>query len=314
MNAREVQFQSEGLRLAGTLALPGSEGRHPAVLMIVGSGPGDRDENAPKLRCDAFRQIAAYLGEHGFGSLRFDKRGVGASEGDFWETGFNDNATDAAAALSCLRSQDDVDPSRVFVLGHSEGASIAIRLAGGGAVMAGAILLAGTARSGEECLRWQLERVVQGMHGFNKWLIDLLRIDVRKSQRKAFDRIKKSDKNWIRLQLIKKLNAKWFREFLAYDPAEDLSRIKVPVLAITGSKDIQVNPEDLKVMAELVQTNFEAHELSDVTHLLRADPGEPSIATYKQQVKRPVDTRMLQFISDWLGRTATACPPPHPGR
>jgi hypothetical protein len=122
------------------------------------------------------------------------------------------------------------------------------------------------------------------------------------------------DKNWIRLQLIKKLNAKWFREFLAYDPAEDLSRIKVPVLAITGSKDIQVNPEDLKVMAELVQTNFEAHELSDVTHLLRADPGEPSIATYKQQVKRPVDTRMLQFISDWLGRTATACPPPHPGR
>jgi hypothetical protein len=111
-------------------------------------------------------------------------------------------------------------------------------------------------------------------------LIGLLRIDFLKSQRQALDKIKKSDKSRMRIQLVAKLNAKWFREFLAYDPAFDLGHITVPVLAITGSKDIQVNPEDLKIMAERGCSHFEAHEVPDVTHLLRADPDEPSIATY----------------------------------
>ncbi|HUC84912.1 MAG TPA: alpha/beta fold hydrolase [Candidatus Acidoferrales bacterium] len=309
MTERQVQFESEGRRLSGTVTLPDAAERRPAVLLICGSGQLDRDESAPQLRMDAFRQIAAHLGEHGFGSLRFDKRGVGKSEGNFWETGFSDNVVDAHAALNCLRSQAGVEPGRVFVLGHSEGASIAMRLAGGGADMAGAILLAGTAHSGEECLVWQAARIVEGLRGFNKWLIQLLHIDVLKSQRKALDKIKKTKKNCIRLKLIKKLNAKWFREFLAYDPAQDLARMTVPVLAITGSKDIQVNPEDLKVMAKLIPGSFEFQEIPDVTHLLRAEPGEPSIATYKQQVKRPLDARLLRVVVDWLERTAAVGPP-----
>jgi uncharacterized protein len=299
---REVIFESNGLRLAGSFLEPAGPRPFAAVLMLAGSGQIDRDDNAPKLRIDAFPQIATSLARRGFASFRFDKRGVGASEGDYWVAGLDDNVTDAAAALSWLRSQGNVEPDRVFVLGHSEGAMLATRLAGKGAPVAGAILLAGSAHSGEETLIWQAQRVAQGMRGLNKWLIHALRIDVAKSQRKALEKIKRTDRDWVRVQLVQKINARWMREFLSYDPSADLSRLRVPVLAITGSKDIQVDPHDLKIMAGLVKSDFEPHEVSDLTHILRADAHEPGLAGYKQQMLMPVDPRVLELVGDWLQR------------
>ncbi len=303
--SRNVTFEAAGLRLAGSFTEPDRGSPHPAVLMLAGSGQSDRDDNAPKLRIDVLRQVAEFLALNGFASLRFDKRGVGASEGDYWKTGFDDRVTDAAAGLAWLRSQKDVDPDRVFVLGHSEGASLAIRLAGTDAPLAGVILLAGAGRSGEETLIWQAQRIAQSMRGFSRWVIDTLHIDVAKSQQKALDKIKRTKRDWVRVQLVQKVNARWMREFLAYDPLQDLSRIRVPVLAITGSKDIQVNPADLRLMAGLVKSPFEAHEVPDLTHLLRADPGEPSMGTYRAQSLRPMDQRVLELIKDWLERTSS---------
>jgi pimeloyl-ACP methyl ester carboxylesterase len=301
---REVTFDSNGARLSGTLVLPEGPGPFPAVLLVVGSGRTDRDENAGKLRIDSFRQIAESLAEQGLASLRFDKRGVGASEGDFWSAGMHDNVADAAAGVACLRTQADVDPRRVFVLGHSEGAMIAIRLAATDDELAGAVVLSGFARSGEDCLVWQALKVSEGMKGFTKWLIDLLHIDVLKAQRKALRKIKQSRKDTMRVQLVQRINAKWLREFLTYDPAEDLAHIRVPVLAITGSKDIQTPPEDLSTMERLV-ADIETHEVPDLTHILRKDAGEPSLATYREQVKRPVDASVLELVSGWLRRQAT---------
>ena len=113
------------------------------------------------------------------------------------------------------------------------------------------------------------------------------------------DKIKRSTKNAYRAQLAK-INAKWMREFLAYDPAQDLSNIHVPVLAITGSKDIQVMPADLERMGELVPGEFEGHEISNVTHMLRAEPEQPSVSNYKAQILQPVDSRVLSLIDTWL--------------
>lgn len=299
---REVTFDSNGIRLSGTLVLPDGAGPFPAVLMVVGSGRTDRDENAGKLKIDSFRQIASFLAEQGLASLRYDKRGVGASGGDFWSAGFGDNVADAAAGVACLREQADIDASRIFVLGHSEGAVIATRLAASDDKLAGAVLLSGFARSGEACLVWQAQRVAEGMTGFNRWLIDVLHIDVLKSQAKALRKIKESNKDTMRVQLVSKLNAKWFREFLTYDPAEDFGRIRVPVLAITGSKDIQTPPEDLETMERLVHGEIETHEVPDLTHMLRTDAGKPSLNTYREQVKRPVDATLLGLVGDWLRR------------
>jgi len=302
---QNVTFHSKGLKLEGTLTLPEAPRPCPAVVMIVGSGLVDRDENHKKLPIDVMRQLAVRFAQDGIASLRYDKRGVGASDGDFWTAGLSDNVDDAAAAVACLRSQPGVDPERVFVLGHSEGATICIQLAGAHEPVAGAILLAGVGRHGEEALLWQGEQVVPGMTGFNKWLIGALHVDIRKSQQKAFAKIAKSTKDSYRVQGIRKINAKWMREFLAYDPAEDLARIEVPVLAITGSKDIQVDPADLDIMAGLVSSEFEPHVVPDLTHLLRADSSPiPSINTYREQLKDPVDPRVIGLVTDWLARHA----------
>jgi len=313
---QEIQFYSGPHILTGTLTIPdtpGYEGTFPGVLLIPGSGQVDRDENAKKLAIDALREIATDLANKGIASLRYDKRGVGESQGDFWSTGFYDNVSDAATALHFLKFNEHTQPKHVFILGHSEGAVIATRLAATGADVAGVILLAGTAESGEDEMLWQGEQVAKGIHGLNGFLIKALHLDVQKMQRKQLDKIKLSTKDWYRIGLVAKINAKWTREFLSYNPAEDLPRIQVPVLGITGSKDIQVDPSDLLHMAGLLKSEFEWHEVPNVTHILRAEAGQATLSTYRQQVQQPVDERVLNLISDWLKRQVDLKQPQYAG-
>jgi pimeloyl-ACP methyl ester carboxylesterase len=298
---RKISFQSGSLTLEGTFLLPGADRKYPAVLLLPGSGQVDRDENTSKLAINVMLEMANHLASQGIATFRYDKRGIGASQGDYWTTGFLDRVSDAEAALAWLKSQDQIQPDKVFLLGHSEGSGLSVRLAGSGADVAGVILLAGWARPSQDMLVWQAEQVVPGMRGINGWLIRALHINIRKAQLKQFDKIKRSKKDMYR-QLYVKVNAKWLREFLSYDPAEYLKNVRVPVLAITGSKDIQVNPADLKRMAELVQGEFESHELPDLTHMLRTDSGQPTLNTYKEQLTRPVNAGLLELVSGWLKR------------
>ena len=306
MVEEDIKLVSETLTLSATLVTPDSGGPFPAVLLVPGSGQVDRNENHKRLAINAFREIAEYLAGEGIATLRYDKRGVGASEGDYWATGLYDNATDALAVLTQLKAHPAVKPGLVFLLGHSEGAMISIRLAGEGADVAGVILIAGAAKWGEDILKWQAVQVVKGLRGLNKWIIKLFRINVLKSQQKQIEKIKRSSKDWYRVQLIAKINAKWMREFIEYDPAPDLAKINVPVLAITGSKDIQVDPADLARMRELIKGDFESHEIPNVTHILRVEEGEPTISTYKKQTRQPVDRRILEMVSTWLQRRIEA--------
>jgi pimeloyl-ACP methyl ester carboxylesterase len=300
MQEQEIRFRSDGLELAGTLALPDKGSSFPGVLLIAGSGQVDRNENHQKLRLNIFYDIAHYLAQNGIASLRYDKRGVGQSGGSYWSAGFSNNVQDALAALQYLRNHKKIQPQKVFLLGHSEGALIATRLAGLGAEVAGVILLAGSARSGEEVLQWQVLQVARGLKGINGWLINKLHVDVAKAQAKQLEKIKASRQDWIREQLFVKLNAKWLREFMAYNPADDLPYISVPVLAITGSKDIQVDPADLERMAQLVQAPFEHHVIPNMTHILRSEAGEAAIARYKEEIKQPMEPQVLELVLHWL--------------
>jgi pimeloyl-ACP methyl ester carboxylesterase len=268
--------------------------------MLAGSGQTDRDDNALKLAINIFPQIAEALARHGFVAFRYDKRGVGHSQGDYWSSGFDDRLTDAVAAVNWLKAQPEVDDSKVFVLGHSEGALVSVRLAAGAAGIAGVILLGGSAKSGGETLLWQGAQIAGTLTGFNRAVIRAFHVDVLKAQRKNLDRLKDSTSDVVRFQLVQKLNAKWMREFLDYDPTHDLAKVEVPVLAITGAKDIQVDPADLQVMARLVTGEFESYEVPDLTHLLRRDIGRPSLKTYKKQAKEPVDSSVVDLIIAWL--------------
>jgi alpha-beta hydrolase superfamily lysophospholipase len=200
----EVRFAAGGVELAGTLAWPGSDGPYPAVLLLPGAGRVDRDENSGRFRVNALAEIAGFLAGHGAASLRYDKRGVGRSGGDYWSAGFHDRTNDALAAFTWLRGREGIRAERVFILGHSEGAFIAARLAGGGAAAAGVILLSCAAQSGEAVLKWQAVQVARGLRGLNGRLIKWLRIDVPRAQQKQLDKIKRSTRDWYRRQLLVK--------------------------------------------------------------------------------------------------------------
>ena len=297
MTESEISIPAGRITLQGTLTVGGPR-PGPAALLISGSGPVDRDSNAKRLPINVMGQIATHLAAKGITSLRYDKRGAGRSDGDFLSAGFRDNVDDARVALDTLRAQSEVDPDRVVIIGHSEGALIASILASD-AQLAGAALLAGAATNGKDILRWQARQVAATLPRPVKWLMKLLRQDLVRTQMKRLVRIESSSEDVIRIQFVK-LNAKWFREFMAFEPVDALRRAAVPMLAITGTKDIQVNPADVALMEQAVATPFAGHLVDDVTHLLRAEHGAASIRTYKKQARGPLDQRVTELLTDWV--------------
>ncbi len=296
MTESDIVIPSGSLTLRGTLSLSGQT-PGPAALLISGSGPIDRDSNAKRLSINVMGQIAAVLAANGITSLRYDKRGVGESDGDYRSSGFEDNVDDAQAAVEALRARPEVDPDRVIVIGHSEGALIASVLAADER-LAGVVLLAGAATKGKDVLKWQARQIAPTLSTPVKWLMKLLRQDLVKTQTKRLDRIESSTEDVIRIQFVK-LNAKWFREFMSFEPTQALSRAAVPLLAITGTKDIQVDPADVARMGQAVSTSFTGHLVEDVTHLLRTEPGKASVRTYKKQARQPLDQRVTELVTDW---------------
>jgi len=303
MQATSLTFSSGSLNLAGTLISDDKTGPGPVVLLLAGSGPIDRDSNMKRLAIGITGQVADHLAAEGLASFRYDKRGVGASDGDYRSTGFHDNVADATAAIAMLRARADVDPDGVFVIGHSEGALIATELAAADPRLAGVVLLAGTATLGEDVLRWQAAHVSASLPRAVKLLLRVLRQDVLRTQSKRLGQIKATTGDTARIQLVR-INAKWFREFMAHDPAPSLASIQVPVLALTGSKDIQVNPDDVERICQLVPSDCSGHVIDDLTHLLRKEAGEPSVRTYKKQAKLPVDRELLAMATTWVQENA----------
>ena len=215
---REIQmtFQSAGTTLAGTFVTPDGPGPFPAALLLAGSGPLDRDGNIKRMPLNVSRDLAGTLAAAGWASLRYDKRGIAASEGEYLSTGFFDELADAEAARDWLLGHESV--SSVVVIGHSAGASQAAELAGREPAVAGAILLAATAKTGEQTLRWQAgqmgDKIVPGPV---KTVMRLFGTDVLKQQDGAIKKLKATTTDVARIQL-QKINAKWMREFIAYDP------------------------------------------------------------------------------------------------
>ena len=239
--------------------------------------------------------LASALVSHGVGSLRFDKRGVSQSEGDYLTTGFEEEINDAAAALEALREAEGIDRSRVTVIGHSVGATVAIRLARRTQWLAGAVLLAASVRSGEEVMRWQTERIA----GSLGWPSRLLAGRFKRRQADTRQRLLESTGDVVRVDGTD-LPARWFREYMAYDPTEDLRAIRCPVLAITGRNDVQVDPDDVARLGELRDSSFSGATPEALSHILRRHPGPPGLATYPAQLEHPVDPELLGQVRTWV--------------
>ncbi len=286
----------DGVPLAGTLTLPAGTGPHPAVLVLHGSGPLDRDGDTPKLPVRLGPPLAAALAAAGIASLRYDRRGVGATPGDWRASGFTDIRADAAAALRALSADPAVRPDALAVLGHSEGAVHAMGLAARQPRdVRAAVLLAGYARDGRSALRWQARSLFRGLPA----PLRLLRRPAFAAGRRVLARVRRGTTDVMRVLGVP-LNARWMRENMAHDSRDDLAAIHAPVLAVTGAKDVQVSPADLDEMRRLVPGPAEIHRVPDLTHVLRRDPGRPSVRAYGRLLREPVDAELIALVTEWL--------------
>lgn len=296
--------------LEGTLAIPEKEGKKlPAVLLIPGSGRIDRDgyvENM-KFHTNLYKDLAYLITSLGFISLRVDKRGVGKSGGDFFETGMWDLVEDIESSIEFLKEQPNVDSKNIILLGHSEGCML------GTAVNAkkpvnGLILLSGAAETLEEALKRQRKILVEeakNKNKLNRLLLRLLKVDkkVEKQADKYTTKIINSEKAMMRFNFTK-VNAKWYREHHYYNVLEDLKKVTCPVLALTGEKDFQADHSKLKRLPELVQGDLEYHSVTDMNHGLKNQFGPMSALSfkkeYKEKAKDPLHSEVVYLLSSWL--------------
>jgi uncharacterized protein len=294
-----VTFDSDGCTIAGTFTAAAKP--VAAALVITGSGKVNRDSDArlpfhQVLRTGVTKAVADALAAAQVSTLRYDKRGVGASGGDYLGASMSLRLTDARAGLGWLATRTAGLP--LLVIGHSEGTYHAAQLAADGGV-AGVVLLAGSPRGGGDILAWQTEQLAASLPSATKILLRIMHTDAIRAQRKNLNRIVASSKDVMRIHGMR-VNARWIRDFVAYDPAPALKRITVPVLAITGGKDLQVPPEDVDAIGRLVQGPFECHIVGDLSHLLRPDPGSMGPRGYRSAVRRPVSPEPLEIIEAWV--------------
>jgi uncharacterized protein len=302
MTSMDVTFDSGGCPLAGTC----TEAASPvaAALLISGGGRTDRDSDArlpfgQALRAGITRAVAEALEPVQVSALRYDKRGVGASGGDYYTVGMDQRLADAGAALGWLAARYPGLP--LLVIGHSEGSYYAAQLAGQDSGVAGAVLLSGSVRPGDELLAWQTRQIAATLPRPSRLILRLMRTDAVRAQRKNQDKIMASTADAVRLQGTR-VAAKWTRDFIRYDPAPALARVGVPVLAITGGHDLQAPPDDIAATGKLVRGPFEGHVVGDLSHLLRSDPGSTGLRGYRRAVREPVSAEVLGLITDWVAR------------
>ena len=319
---RAVTFKSKKITLAGTLTLPeGTTEPVPGVVFLHGSGPVDRNENAPGMAINVFRELAHALAQVGVGSLRYDKRGVGESGGSFEEASRDDLLADADAALGTLRSAREIDADRAFLLGHSEGGYLAPALAASDPNLAGMILVASAARSLAEITRWQVETLAQMRELSEEEIAEAL------AQEDQFiEFVKGSAGEWDDYTVEELVEAMpwlteakaeeiqhpfalaWLREHYLQDPVESLRGVRCPVLVIHGEKDLQVPSSEAELIAaalgEAGNDAVTVHVFSDLNHLLRHHPEPPSLAF--RHVGDPVDPRVVEAITDWVVEQSVA--------
>ncbi len=329
--SEDITFRNEreNITLAGTITIPEKPGTYPAVVLISGSGPQDRNEEL--LGHKLFFVLADFLTRNGIVVLRFDDRGTNKSEGNFQEATSFDFATDVHAAIKYLKTRKEVHPKKIGLIGHSEGGLIAPIVAGEDKSLKFIVLMAGPSVSGSKISIDQQEQIgrANGMNEddikitkeINEHVFNLISSDINTDTLKKQITeylLKKSDEipdlkipegnskmSFIDAQVNQMLSA-WMVNFLKYDPAQSLSKLKTPVLALFGEKDLQVSPElNVKPMENAFKKakNNKAtiKVIPGINHLFQnCKTGSP---TEYAEIEQTISPDVLEIIKKWIHKT-----------
>lgn len=326
--SEDITFKNSkaDISLSGTLTLPEKEGKFPVVILISGSGPQNRDEEL--FGHKPFLVISDYLTRNGIGVLRYDDRGVGRSEGNFETATSADFATDAESAIAYLKTRKEINKKKIGLVGHSEGGIIAPIVASESKDVCFIVLLAGTGIQGNKLLLLQQELIAKA-NGVSE-------SDIRKSfqiNSKIFEMVVNSNDSlklktdltnlinetlsndtsaeipdgmskdeFITMQ-INEISSPWMQYFLKFNPVTALEKVKCPVLAINGEKDLQVPPkENLEAIRNALRKGgnekVTTKELANLNHLFQeCNTGSPDEYSTIEQTFSPVAlTEILKWI------------------
>ncbi len=324
--SRDVTVSSvAGVTLAGTVVIPDGAGPFPAVVFVTGSGPQDRDETL--LGHHPFLVIADYLARHGIASLRYDDRGVARSTGSFANSTSADFADDAEAAVRFLRGVPGIARDRVGIIGHSEGGLIGPLVAARSPDVAFVVMMAGPGIPGDSISLLQQRLIalaggtpaarVDASVAANRRLMQAVKtapdsatavanaqavrneilVDIPDAQRAA-----------VAAQIdqgIRELEQPWMRYFLRYDPRPTLRKVHVPVLALGGTLDLQVPPEENltaidAALKEGGNRDYRVVRLPGLNHLFQtATTGSPS---EYEKIEETVSPSALELMATWINQ------------
>lgn len=287
-------FARGTLTLHGTLTLPRSmEGRVPVVLIVAGSGPTDRNANGPFLNSNTYALLAWGLGEHGIASLRYDKRGIGASasrDGDPTTLSTDVYVADVGAAATALAS--DARFSGVILLGHSEGAGLVLQAANRGTPAAGVIMVAGQGRRLAEVLHEQFARQADSA--------TVVAID------SAFARFLRGDDTGevpaIARPVLIPMARNFLRSLAAYDPPDEARRFSGRLLILQGTTDVQLTLRDAELL-QAAQPRATLLRLEGVNHVLKSIETmdlQAQMKTYRDPAM-PLAASVVPAIAGWIG-------------
>ncbi|PYP92701.1 MAG: alpha/beta hydrolase [Candidatus Angelobacter sp. Gp1-AA117] len=316
----EVRYKnpSAGNDLAATFTIPMGQGPFPAVILLTGSGPQDRDESL--LGHKPFLVLSDYLTRRGIAVLRADDRGVGKSTGDFNTATSADFATDAEAGIAFLKTRPEVDRKKIGLVGHSEGGIIAPMVAARNRDVAFIVLMAGSGVRGDQIMVAQSQLISEssglGHEQAEKNAAkegEILALVVQEKdnavlEKKVREKLAGAMPEAALGAEIQKLNSPWLRYFISYDPAMSLRKVRCPVLALNGSKDMQVPsrqnlPTIRKALEEGGNKNIEVIEFPGLNHLFQtANTGAPSEYAQIDETIAPV---VLDKIAAWIRKVTS---------
>lgn len=324
--SEDVNFRndSDGISIAGTLTYPRDNAPHPAVILLSGSGPQNR--NSEILEHRPFLVLSDYLTKNGIAVLRTDDRGAGESGGDHNNSGLRDFASDAKAAIDFLKTRAEIDTAQIGLLGHSLGGIIAPMVAAEKGDIAFLVLLAAPGMRGRELMLLQKE-IIERKMGVNELGIamgqnsiggaydiivdaeinpDSLGMTLRNYFQKTYGgALPKVQLN----AMVEQMTFPWFIDFIRYQPEDILKHVKCPVLAINGSNDLQVPARKNlggidSIFSKYGNLSVETRQIEGLNHLFQTS--ETGLPQEYSEIEETFSEDVMDEIARWILKTKNA--------